>query len=203
MPGQVPEYARRPGSSDRRTGAPAEERAPVLRSLSGPHPVRHRRHPSREGISTAALREPALRDLLPLSGNRRRVFRLRAGGGSAARAVAHLWSGAPGRHPAQGLPRQCRASAGSAGAVIAAVSAPAGLLARSQSAGTAAFQAGLGAALHCLTVRRMSVAPALAAMLLLTPGCRRQAAPANRLIVLGVDGMDLLACGAPLGRPAS
>jgi predicted AlkP superfamily phosphohydrolase/phosphomutase len=36
----------------------------------------------------------------------------------------------------------------------------------------------------------LSVAPALAAILLLSPGCRHEPAPANRLIVFGVDGMD-------------
>ena len=83
----------------------------VLRSLSGPHPLRHRRDPARDADAPAGLRRGALRDLFQVPGNRGRVLRLRAGADAAAGPLADLRHRAPGADPAQGVPRQRGAGA--------------------------------------------------------------------------------------------
>ena len=93
--------------------------------LPGPDLLRHRRRPAAGGRGDAAagLQGRALRDLLPLPRDRRRVLRLRAGAGAAAGPLAHL------RHRAcptailqEGLPRERRAAAGARSMTAAAAS---------------------------------------------------------------------------------
>src|SRR5262249_47880155 len=90
---------------------PAAPRAKILRALPGPDPLRDRRRPLRPRDAAAGVRRRALRDLLPLPGDRGRVLRLRAGAGAAAGALAHLRPGPAGVDPAQGLSRERRALA--------------------------------------------------------------------------------------------
>ena len=85
--------------------------AQVLRSLPGPHPVRHRRRSARRRNAAAGVRRRPVPDLLPLSRDRGRILRLRAGAGAAAGPVEDLRPGAPGTDPAQGLLPERRARA--------------------------------------------------------------------------------------------
>ncbi len=107
--GSMPEHARRTRRARRRTG-PAAPRIPqVLREVPGPHPVRDRRGPARRRNPAAGIRRSSVPDLLPVSGDRRRVLRLRAGRHTAAGTLADLRDRAARKDPPQGLLRQRRA----------------------------------------------------------------------------------------------
>ena len=111
----LPEPQRRDRCPDRRAGAAA---ASVADASSRRHQDRiffgtdAVPPPAGRGDAAASLQGRALRDLLPLPGDGRRVLRLRAGAGAAAGPLADLRHRAARRHPAQGLPRERRAAAG-------------------------------------------------------------------------------------------
>src|SRR5688572_12849179 len=90
MAGQTSQPARRNwraywGARPAAAGLP-----PVLRQVPGSDPLRDRCRPERLRDAAADLWRTALRDLLPVSRNGRRVLRLRAGAETSTGAMAHL-----------------------------------------------------------------------------------------------------------------
>ena len=115
-PRPLPQHVGGDGRARRRARPPAARVAEVLREVPGPHPVRHRRRAAavRQRDAAAGLRRRAVRDLLPLPGDRGRVLRLRARAGAAAGPLADLRHRPAGAHPEEGLREQRGALPGAA-----------------------------------------------------------------------------------------
>src|SRR5262245_4832941 len=111
MHGRVPEHVRGDGRPHRRGRPPDADLTAFLRSLPGSGAVWHGCGPPRHGDTAADLRRGALRNLFPVSRDRGRVLRLRAGAGTTTGSMANLRPRIAGADPAQGLSRQRRAPA--------------------------------------------------------------------------------------------
>src|SRR5262249_33757174 len=86
---------------------PAARGPEILRQVSEPNSVRHRRRALRERDAPADFRRTALRNLFPFPRNRRRIFRLRPRADPAAGTLEDLRAGIAGEHSEESLLRKC------------------------------------------------------------------------------------------------
>src|SRR6185436_376740 len=113
----------------RGAGTPAADVAEVLREVPGPDLPGYRRGATAgwEQLPPAGLQGRAVRDLLPLPGDRGRVLRLRAGARPAPRTLADLRHRPARRGPEKGLPRERGASPGAQSVTAAGLLLAAGV----------------------------------------------------------------------------
>src|SRR6267154_6751587 len=111
MHGPLSQHTRGVGSADQRAGAPAANVPEILREIPRPHSIWDRCRSQWNRHATTGLQRRVVRYLLPLSGDRGRILRLRPRASTSPGAVADLWAGLAGRDTKKGLLRKCCAVA--------------------------------------------------------------------------------------------